>query len=408
MRPQKRAQEILILGGGYAGMIAAARIVRGRAGARVTLIDSKADFVQRIRLHEILAGRSPKTLAYAPLLAKRGVRFVQARVESLDPAARRVVAHGTDGARLEIGYDALILALGSATALNVPGVAEHAVCLDDPSVLRGAQKQLVSPRALRVLVAGGGLTGIETATELAERFPSLHVTLATRGRFAEGFSQLGAAHLRRRLAALGIALRDEIEITALEPDRAVLADGGSLPFDRCIWCGGFAAPALAREAGLPVDAYGRVRTDASLRVLGHLEIFAAGDASAAPGAGSPAIRMGCVSALPMGAHAGENIARLLRGEEPAPFDMAFQIRCISLGRKDGLVQFVEGDDTPLEKIWVRRRAVLVKELIGRMTFFVVRWELRAGLRLYRWPQRGPALIQSADGGATGAARHLPG
>jgi NADH dehydrogenase FAD-containing subunit len=118
--------------------------------------------------------------------------------------------------------------------------------------------------------------------------------------------------------------------------------------------------------------------------------------------------MGCVSALPMGAHAGENVACFLRGEEPAPFDMAFQIRCLSLGRKDGLVQFVQGDDTPLEKIWVRRRAALVKELICRMTFFVVHWEMRAGLRLYRWPRIGPALIQSADGGATGAARHLPG
>jgi hypothetical protein len=69
---------------------------------------------------------------------------------------------------------------------------------------------------------------------------------------------------------------------------------------------------------------------------------------------------------------------------------------------------VEGDDTPVEKIWGRRRAAFVKELICRMTFFVVHWEVRSGLRLYRWPQRGPGLIQSADGEATGMARHLPG
>jgi NADH dehydrogenase FAD-containing subunit len=404
-------------------MMAAARIVRNRTAARVTLIDSKPQFVQRIRLHEILAGRTPKTLAYAPLLEKRGVRFVQARIEALDPAARRVVAHGMEGSRIEIGYDTLILAMGSATALDVPGVAEHAVRLDDPTVLHNLHEQLFSPlpgkgrrelgegpgvRALRILVAGGGLTGIETATELAERFPKLQVTLATRGRFAEGFSQLGAAHLRRRLAELGVALQEEAEITALEPGQAGLAGGGSLPFDRCFWCGGFAAPTLARDAGLPVDVYGRVRTDVELRVLGHPEIFAAGDAAAAPAAGAPAIRMGCVSALPMGAQAGENVVRRLHGEEPAPFDMAFQIRCISLGRKDGLVQFVEGDDTPVEKIWTRRRAAFVKEMICRLTLFTVRWELRAGLRLYRWPQRKPSLIQSADGGATGAARRLSG
>src|SRR6185369_9432201 len=61
MKEQTRPRKALILGGGYAGMIAAARIARGvrRAAVDVTLLDSKADFVQRIRLHEVLAGREP-------------------------------------------------------------------------------------------------------------------------------------------------------------------------------------------------------------------------------------------------------------------------------------------------------------------------------------------------------------
>jgi NADH dehydrogenase FAD-containing subunit len=116
--------------------------------------------------------------------------------------------------------------------------------------------------------------------------------------------------------------------------------------------------------------------------------------------------MGCVSALPMGAHAGENAVRLLRGEEPAPFDMAFTIRCVSLGRKDGLVQFVTGDDRPLDRVWTGRRAALVKELICRLTLAVVRWELRAGLRLYRWPHMPGGLIDSTRGRT--AVRRLPG
>jgi NADH dehydrogenase FAD-containing subunit len=159
---------------------------------------------------------------------------------------------------------------------------------------------------------------------------------------------------------------------------------------------------------LPVDACGRVRTDAMLRVLGHPEIFAAGDSAAAPAAGSPAVRMSCNSALPMGAHAGENVVRALRGEELEPFDMAFAVRCISLGRKDALVQQVTGDDRPRARVWTGRLAVLVKELICRMTLFVVRWELRAGLRLYRWPRLGSRLIQSAESRGAGEARHLPG
>jgi NADH dehydrogenase len=112
-----KSHKVLILGGGYAGMIAAARI---GARAEVTLIDARPEFVQRIRLHEMLAGGSPKTLGFARWLGRRGVRFVQARAERLEPGRQRVVARSAEGDRVELGYDTLILALGSATASGVP------------------------------------------------------------------------------------------------------------------------------------------------------------------------------------------------------------------------------------------------------------------------------------------------
>ena len=109
--------KVLILGGGYAGMIAAARIGKR---ANVILIDARPEFVQRIRLHELLAGGAPQTLGFARWLGRRGVRFVQARAESLEPGRQRVLARREDGHRVELGYDTLILALGSATASGVP------------------------------------------------------------------------------------------------------------------------------------------------------------------------------------------------------------------------------------------------------------------------------------------------
>lgn len=393
--PRQNQHRVLILGGGYAGLIAAARI--SRSNADVTLIDARPSFFQRIRFHEMLAGGSPKTLDYAPLLARRGVRFIQARAESLEPGRRRVLARDRDGARVELGYDTLIFALGSTTAPSVPGAAEHAVRLDDPAAIREAATRIRSLAMSagsggRILVAGGGLTGIETATELAERYPALRVTLATRGRvgeaYLEEYSEAGSAHLRRRLTGSGVSILDGAGIVALEPGRALLADGSALPFDLCVWAGGFEAPALAREAGLAVDRSGRLLVDPALRSTSHPDVFGAGDAAVATFTGGQALRMGCVSALPLGAHAGENVRRLIRGEEPRPFEFGFQIRCISLGRKDGLVQFVAPDDTPRPKVWTRRAAVLTKELICRMTYAVVKNELRTGLPLYRWPGPG--------------------
>jgi len=173
--------KILILGGGYAGLTAAARV--SKSGADVTLIDARPSFFQRIRFHELLAGGSPKTLEYASTLARRGVRFVQARAERLELGRQRVAARSADGGRVEIGYDTLIFALGSTTAPSVPGAAEHAVRLDDPAAIREAALRIraLAAQGGRVLIVGGGLTGIETAAELAERYPDLHVKLATRG-----------------------------------------------------------------------------------------------------------------------------------------------------------------------------------------------------------------------------------
>lgn len=405
MREQTRQQKVLILGGGYAGMMAAARIARSTfrgAKAEVTLIDARAEMVQRIRLHETLAGGEPKTLAYAPLLAKRGVRFLQAAVEALEPLKQRAVVRAPDGRRWELGYDKLVLALGSRTAAPAPGVAEHAVRLDDPAALREAHGRLrtLAEAGGRVLVVGGGLTGIEAAAELAERLPGLKVALATRGSLSEGWHPSAAGHFHRRLAELGVEVREGSAVESLEAGRARLRGGATIAFDLAIWAGGFEALPLAREAGLPVDGYGRARVTETLQVAGHPEIFVAGDAAAAEGPGG-IIRMGCVSALPMGAHAGENVARALAGQDPKPFPFAIVIRCVSLGRRDGLVQFTNPDDTPVSRVWTGRLGTLIKELICQMTYRVVKWELRTGLRLYRWGG-APVSARSAASAVEGA------
>ncbi|HEX2191152.1 MAG TPA: FAD-dependent oxidoreductase, partial [Longimicrobiaceae bacterium] len=118
----RNTRRVLVLGGGYAGMVAAARAARG-GGAEVTLLDARPRFTQRIRLHELLAGSEPDAPAYAPLLERRGVRFVQGWADGLDPARGVVTGRAAHGGRLELGYDRLVLALGSRAAAGPPGAA---------------------------------------------------------------------------------------------------------------------------------------------------------------------------------------------------------------------------------------------------------------------------------------------
>jgi NADH dehydrogenase FAD-containing subunit len=166
-----------------------------------------------------------------------------------------------------------------------------------------------------------------------------------------------------------------------------MTDGDdAIPFELCFWNGGFVASPLARAAGLPVNVRGQVRVDATLRVPEHPEIFVAGDAAEVRGADGEPLRMACATAMPMGAYAGEAVAKVISGETPKPFRFAYKIRCISLGRRDGLIQHVDEHDRALPQVWTGRVAATLKEIVCRSTVFSIRGEGRFRIPFYRWPQ----------------------
>lgn len=377
---------VVILGAGYAGQLAAARLAHKGLPVRITVVDPSPVFVERVRLHQLAAGQSLRARPMRSLLP-RGVTLVQARAERIDTEGR-LVHLGGDAPALR--YDALLYALGSSDDLDaVPGARRFALGLGSLDAAQAVAER-VPALALthgRVVVVGGGLTGIEVAAEMAEIYRGLEVTLVTAGQLGHGLHENGRAHLLEVLGRLGVRLREHAPVAAVEEGRVRLSDGTALEFDLCLWSAGFRAPALARISGLPVDGRDRVEVDATLRARGHDAIFAAGDAAFVPWfgvEGASPLRMSCATAMPMGIHAAEEIARMVRAEPRQSFRFAFAAQCISLGRRDGLVQSVDEADRPLPKIRRGRSAMRIKELICRFTIWMIRAE-RIGLALYRWP-----------------------
>ena len=390
---------VVILGAGYGGLMTAARLAQRRPALDITVIDSRDHFVERIRLHQLAAGQPVPARPMASLLP-RGVQFRQARVVGLDPAGRTVTldAPGALGERETVEYDWLVYALGSGVAMTgAPGVAEHALGLNGPQAAErlGATLRRLAATGGRLLVVGGGLTGIEAASELAAAFPSVRVTLLTEGRLGADLSPAGAAHLRRVFDRLGVAVVEGERVTRVEAGVAHLASGQRVEFDACVWAAGFSVAPLAAEARLPVNERGQVLTTPTLQVVGHERILAVGDAAQAWGVDGWPLRMACAVALPMGAHAAESISRLAAGRSAAPFRFGYVIRCISLGRRDGLVQAVGLDDRPLPRVLTGRVAALVKEAICRLTVLTIQGERRLGVPVFAWPRpRGTAdLVQ---------------
>ena len=332
--------EVVVIGGGYAGVMAANRLTQ-RDDVSVTLINPRPDFVERIRLHQLVAGSDDAVVAYTEVL-REGTTLLVDTVTRIDAAGRSLTL-ATGGT---VRYDYLVYAVGSGSAdPRVPGAAEFAypiAGLEEAQRLRPVLD--AAPMTAPVTVVGGGPTGIETAAELAETGRA--VTLVCGKVLGPYLHRRGRRSVAKRLAALGVTVVEGpgAKVTAVTRDAVRLDDGRELPSAVTIWTAGFGVPDLAARSGLSTDALGRLLTDETLTSVDDDRVIAAGD-SAAPSNLPP--RMSCQAATPMGARAADTVLSRIAGDAPEPLNSVFAGQCISLGRGAGIFQFAHRNDIAL-------------------------------------------------------------
>lgn len=357
---------IVVLGAGYSGAIAAGRLAKRlhREDVAITLVNAESDFVERVRMHQVAAGQELRHRPLAEMFAGTGVTFRQATVASVDADRRSVAVTGPDGAE-ELEYDTLVYALGSGwNDQGVPGTAEHAHEIGSrPGALRLRERLARLTAGQPVVVVGGGLTGVEAATEIAEARPDLDVALVARGGLGDWLSPKGRRHLRGVCDRLGITVHEHTDVTAVEADRVGTADGTSVPAAVTVWATGFAVHPIARATTLEVSATGQIVVDRTMRSVSHPDVYAVGDAALAAGPGDMPLRMSCASGVPTAWQAADAIAARLTGGKVPEVPLRYFNQCISLGRKDGLIQFVTPDDRAVPRALTGRFAAFYKELI---------------------------------------------
>ncbi|GAA2262204.1 FAD-dependent oxidoreductase [Streptomyces amakusaensis] len=357
--PNHRNQRVIVLGAGYGGLIAALRLA---PHARVTLIDPSDHFTERVRQHELVARAPRPPHPLTTMLRGTGVRHLARRATAIDPTARRVTTD--DGQNLP--YDRLVYALGSRTG-GTPGETEWEKATERVYTAESADSLRARIRSARpgtLAVVGGGLTGTETAAELAETYPDWKISLLSAGEVAAGHSARGRAHVRTVLTARGVRVEEGRKV----------GSPGEVDADALFWAASMIPnTALAGTAGLALDPVtARIEVDETLRSVSYPEIYAVGDAAAARSAPSGPLRMGCAAALPTGFHAAGAIIAEGLGRRPEPLRFGYVTQCVSLGRHDGLIQFVNPDDTPRDRVLTGRTAALVKEQVVRATVGIMR------------------------------------
>jgi NADH dehydrogenase FAD-containing subunit len=374
------AHRILILGAGYAGMSAAIQLaarVKRRKDVQVTLVNPQERFTERLRLHVTATGQQVAELSIPQLLEGTGVQFVRGWVTAVDAHAK-IVRIDDDQV---LHYDTLVYGVGSvADTAAVPGVEDHAYTLNSVQDAEFLADRLARLGSGTVVVGGSGLTGVESAAEIAERYPQLSVVLLGRREPGAALYPKVKAYLQSALQRLGVQVRSGVEVVKVLPDAVALAGGDSVAADVVLWTSGTRVSPLAAAAGLTVDERGRIVTDAALRSVSHPNVYAVGDAAA--------IRQGygvmhgtCQGGMPTGVHAAVSIVRVLKGKQPKPFRFGYYHTPVSLGRHDAVVQFTRADDSP-------RRVYLTGHLAARY---------KETVSAAPWPTYGRMLKMPASG-----------
>lgn len=366
----------VVIGAGYAGAMASKRLLMRNTELRVTVVNPREQFVERIRLHQLAAGTADAVAPLADVLHPR-TELKVGSVERID-AARRLM-HLADGGALP--YDFAVYAVGSRCGTPpIPGAAQHAYPIAEYEEAQRLRERLEAlPRPSAVAVIGGGLTGIETAAELSEQYPDVDVTLISDSDIAETLTETARKKISATLTSLGVTMVVGSAVAEVQESKVVLADGSCVGSDCTVLATSFEVPDLASRSGLPVDERGRLRVDSALRCEGNPTIVGAGDAIAV--AGIP-LRMSCQAAMPLGAHAADTIRATIAGKDPKPVSPNFFGQCVGLGRRSALFQPTDSLDRPRAFSIGGRTTALIKEQVCSST---LHWMLNPKRPLaYTW------------------------
>lgn len=360
-------QQILIIGAGFGGVwsaLSAARLLdkHDRNDVEITVLAPQAELRIRPRFYEPNVHNMKAPLN--DLFDAVGVKFVQGSAQVIDEKNKQVGYTKVTGEQGQLSYDRLVLAAGSHLMRPPIEGLDHAFDVD---TIESATRLEAHIHALKdaptsaarntVVVAGGGFTGIETATEMPAR---LRAVLGDNADI-----RVIVVDLAPQIAAtLGDGIRPSIieasehlgiewivgtSVASIDAGGVTLANGQRIESSTVIWTVGFRASPLTEQVQGTRDRQGRLHVDQNLKVRGHADVFATGDvAYAATDELGNFAAMSCQHAIALGRHAGNNVAAELLGVEPIAYSQPKYVTCLDLGAWGAV--FTEGWDRQVKLV----------------------------------------------------------
>ena len=359
-------ERVVILGAGFAGIAALRQLSRvGALGlAKITLIDKSAyhtytpllyevasSFVDREEKSKFNIDSSPVQIKCSDIATRNHATFLQAEVRGIDLDKKKVLLKNQ-----EIGFDYLVIALGSeANTMGIQGVKEHGFMLrsvDDALQIRHRLHQLLYKterqpgRLFRIILAGGGPSGVELASELMMLLKNhicaghidqeaISITIVEgKSRLLSMLPKTISAWTLERLRKIGITVHRDACVKEVKMGEVIitprpLKNGEktedlicdfrheseiTLPCEMFIWTAGVCGNSILTKFGLTTDKNGgRVRVGRSLEIEGKKNIFVIGDGAMVTTDSGESIPWTAQGAMTEGETVGTSITRRILG-----------------------------------------------------------------------------------------------
>lgn len=356
-----RRPHVVVVGGGFGG-VAAVRKLR-RADVDVTLIDRHTYNTFQPLLYQVAtASLNPGDITWflrSVRAKQKNVHFLKGTVTGMDHTHRTLQLEGG----VVVRYDYLVIAVGvTANYFGIPGAAEHSLPLYTRSQALRVRDQMFAgledaainglDKDQRIIVVGGGATGVETAGAFADlrnndmptTYPELsgdriHITLVEMMPDVLGpFAPKLRAYAKRSLEKRGVDLRLGTAVKEVRPDGVVVEHDGErefLPAGIVVWASGITAHDTVKDWDVPQGRGGRIEVDDHLRVKGLHNVFAIGDVAVDPDAPLPQLAQ---PALQGGRYVAGLIAADLETKAVAPFRYRDKGTLATIGRASAVAE----------------------------------------------------------------------
>ena len=357
MQKTPEKPRVVILGAGFGGLTAAKAM---SAFANVTLVDRHNFQTFLPLLYQVsTAGLAADHVAHPVRGALRntGVAFRMGSPLSIDHKNKSIKLDSSE----VLDFDHLVIALGSATAdFGVPGVHEYALGMKSvheaitirAEVMRRFEDlcRFEDETIFSIAVVGGGPTGVEMAGAFAElvRGPlkndqahaAAHIDLyliEAGPRLLPSFSESLSARTKKDLEKLGVKVRLNTAVAAIEPRKIKIKDGASIPSEVTIWAAGVQGEPAAAKLNLPLIG-SRIDVEQSLQVKHYPYIWAIGDISGFKGKDGRFMPMVAPVALQQGKFIARQIKRLIEDKPLAAFKYLDKGSMATIGRHKAVVE----------------------------------------------------------------------